>query len=375
MLLLRDMPEQGLRSMERFADELEEGFAAHPAVALRSATVRAWALMSRLGLGRVDGYWKRFVWYPLLARRLRADVYHVADHGYGHVTMFLPPERTVVSCHDLMLLRAAEGAAGFRPRSVSLARLRWSVSFLRRAARVICPTDVTKRDVQRFLGVDPDRLELVPYGVHRRFHPLGEAERAGLRSALPGVGRHVVLHVSTGGPYKNVAGTLRVIAALRSTGGDVTLLRVGRPLERGERALARSLGLDGAVIECGEVSDERLVELYNACDALLFPSFAEGFGWPPLEAMACGLPVVASNCASLIEVLGDAALMAGPDDVSGLAAALRVTLESPDVARRMRGLGLRRVERYRWDRAVEGFARVYGAVAEQAGRVSQVVAA
>ncbi len=375
VLLLRDMPEQGLRSMERFADELEEGFAGHRAVALRSTAVRGSPLARLAGLGRVDGYWKRLVWYPLVARRQRAEVYHIADHGYAHVAMSLPPERTVISCHDLMLLRAAEGSAGFRPPGLALVRFRWSVSFLRRAARVVCPTEATKRDVERLVGVPADRIEVVPYGVHPRFRPLPERERAELRASLGGVGRYAVLHVSTGQPYKNVAGTLRVIAALRGSGVDVTLVRAGAAMDDDESALAGSLDLDGAVIECGQVSDERLVELYNACDALLFPSFAEGFGWPPLEAMACGTPVVASNCDALVEALGDAALMAAPDDVDSLAAALRVTLESPDVARRMRALGLKRAERFRWERVVEGFARVYESVAEEARRVPLAVVA
>lgn len=375
VLLLRDLPEQSLRSMERFADELEEGFADHPAVVLRSMAVRGSRFARLAGLSRVDGYWKRFIWYPLVARGQQADVYHVVDQGYGHLAMSLPPERTVVSCHDVMLLRAAEGAAGFRPPRLALVRFRWSVSFLRRAARVVCPTETTKRDVERLVGVPADRIEVVPNGVHRRFRPLSETERAGLRASLPGVGRHAVLHVSSGRPYKNVAGTLGVIAALRRSGLDVTLVRAGKPMDAAESSLARSLGLDGAVVECGRVSDDRLVELYNACDALLFPSFAEGFGWPPLEAMACGTPVVASNCDALVEVLADAALVAAPDDIDGLAAALRVVLESQDVARRMRALGLRRAERFRWERAVEGFARVYEAVAREAGRAPRVVAA
>jgi glycosyltransferase involved in cell wall biosynthesis len=368
VLLLRDMPEQGLRSMERFADELEEGFAGHPLVALRSTTVHASRMAALPGLRQVDSYWKRFVWYPWAARGTPASVYHIADHGYGHVAMFLPPARTVVSCHDLMLFRASEGSAGFRPRRISLARLRWSVSFLRRAARVVCPTEATKRDAIRCIGVQPDRIVVTPYGVHRRFRPLDDGARAAARKTLPVSAPHAVLQVSTGRPYKNTATVLRVVAAVRTSGIDVALVRAGRPLDAAERSLARSLGVDGAVFDCGPVSDDRLVELYNACDALLFPSFWEGFGWPPLEAMACGTPVIASNCDSLVEVLGDAALMAAPDDIAGLATALRVTLESRDVASRMRALGLRRAERFRPERTIDAFARVYQDVAAEAGR-------
>ncbi len=366
VLLLRDMPEQRLLSMERFAEGLERGFASHPSIRLSATTVRPLLGQTTGAFARVDSYLARFVRYPLSVRGTRADVYHVADHGYAHVAAFLPGERTVVTCHDLTLLRAAEGDAGFRPPWPTLQRFRWSVSFLCRAARVICATESTRSDVVRLLGALPERVALVPYGVAPHFRFVGEAARRELRKTLPAAGQYAVLHVSTGNPYKNVDGTLRVIAALRLCGMDVTLARAGRPLNEAQANLARSLGIAGAVVECGIVSDERLVELYNACDALLFPSHYEGFGWPALEAMACGTPVVVSDCAALSELVGDAGLAAPADDVDGLASALRAALTSDDLAATLRWRGLKRAAGFTWERAIAGYARVYETVAAEA---------
>src|SRR5262249_56552139 len=118
---------------------------------------------------------------------------------------------------------------------------------------------------------------------------------------------------------KNILGVLRVLHGLRAGGLDVRVVRVGRPLAGEERALADKLGITGSVVELGGVPDEQMPALYNAIDLLLFPSLYEGFGWPPLEAMASGTPVVCSRAGSLDEVVGDAALTADPEDLDALA--------------------------------------------------------
>jgi glycosyltransferase involved in cell wall biosynthesis len=165
-------------------------------------------------------------------------------------------------------------------------------------------------------------------------------------------------------PYKNVDTTLEVVAALRRAGIDAALVRVGAPLSSSEQRRAKELGLDGAIVECGRVADERLVEIYNNADVLLFPSHYEGFGWPPLEAMACGTPVVCSNTASLPEVVGDAALTAAPNDVHGLASAVHSILTSRVVADSMRARGLARAAGYTWKRTANAYAELYDDVVQ-----------
>jgi glycosyltransferase involved in cell wall biosynthesis len=223
----------------------------------------------------------------------------------------------------------------------------------------------------RYLSVGEERLSVVPPGVDARFRPLDPEDVRQLRQTTP-LGQRAILHVSTGVPYKNVPMTLRVLGALKEDGLDVALVRVGVPLNASEVSLARRLGVSGQVIECGRVDDDRLTELYNECDALLFPSWYEGFGWPPLEAMACGTPVVTSNTPALAEIVGDAAITASPWDVRGLTSGVRAILDHPEYARKLRIRGLERASHYSWSRTVAGVANVYRKVLEQSGRSAAI---
>jgi glycosyltransferase involved in cell wall biosynthesis len=134
------------------------------------------------------------------------------------------------------------------------------------------------------------------------------------------------------------------------------------PLDADQVKLARELRVEPAVVELGSVTDDRLVELYNASDVLLFPSHLEGFGLPVLEAMACGTPVVASNAPSLLEVAGNAALVAAPTDVRSLSEAVASVISSRPLALELRKRGRVRAAEFAWHRTAREYAAVYESV-------------
>jgi glycosyltransferase involved in cell wall biosynthesis len=356
VLLLRGLEDQP--SMRRFGVELERALRARTRTDVGDSVV-----LAPLGVGRLDPYLARYVRGPAsAARRARSDaVFHITDHSHAHLAALTPSARTVITCHDLTLLRARERTVGFRARPWSAARFAWTTSFLSRAARVVCATEATRRDVLRLRAVDADRVTVVSSGVGDQFRPLGAAVRERVRATL-GISGPAILHVSGGQPYKNVAATLRVLAALRSSALDVRLIRVGAPLTSAEQRLCTELHLDHAVLEMGAVPEARLIELYTAADVLIFPSLAEGFGWPPLEAMACGTPVVTSQDPALVETVGDAGLRADAQDAGGLARAVRSLLLDPELADRMRTRGRERAAGYSWAKTAQGYAEIYEAL-------------
>ena len=143
-------------------------------------------------------------------------------------------------------------------------------------------------------------------------------------------------------------------------------MRTGRPLAGAERALARRLGVLESIVELGAVPDQELVGLYNAVDVLLFPSLYEGFGWPPLEAMASGTPVVCSRAGSLDEVVGNAALTADPEDVDALTWHVRSVLTDEGLRGALVQRGLAHVAQFSWRRTAEQLIEVYRGVAATA---------
>lgn len=371
VLLLRDVPEEQRHSMERYADELESALVARGGLAVRSMAIHESRVGGRLGLPRLDSYLTRFVRYPIAAARERADVYHVVDHGYGQLALLLPKARTVISCHDLMLLVAAEIDMGARADDKTLVRFRWAVSYLRKVARVVCNSRTTQSDVVRLLGIPPERTAIVPYGLNPGFRPLDETERERVRAGFQRrSGEHLLAHVSTGIFYKNVATTLRVLAGLRDAGIAARLVRAGTPLTPEEEELAAELRVEDLVTELGFLDDAELRELYGAADALLFPSFYEGFGWPVLEAMACGAPVVASTAPALAELVEGVGLVAPATDVAGLVRHVRAVLEQPGLAERFRAAGLAHAATFTWSAAAAAVAEIYEEVAEGAGIIA-----
>jgi glycosyltransferase involved in cell wall biosynthesis len=220
---------------------------------------------------------------------------------------------------------------------------------LRQSALIATVSEASRSAIR---AISPDvahRVHVTLPGVAADFVPVPRDDTVLATFGLS-AGRRYCLVVGQGAPYKNHAGALRAFAAAFGANGSLDLVLVrrrsntGRQLER----LARTLGVAERVRFVDQVARKALVQLYAAADMLLHPSLAEGFGNPVAEAMACGCPVITSDCSAMPEVAGGAALLIYPRDTEQIAAALRQVAEDRALAADLRARGLRRAAALDW---------------------------
>jgi glycosyltransferase involved in cell wall biosynthesis len=265
--------------------------------------------------------------------RREAGVADLECMHYPLTTMiprFGPP--AVVTLHDLQHELFPE----FFSRAERAYRRRLYHSAVRHSRLVIVPTEHTKETVVHHLDLDPARVEVIPWGVdHTRFVP----------SQLPR--EPFLLYPANRWPHKNHAVLFEALALVRRARPELTLVLTGAGHEPGGPP-----GVDAR----GHVSDDELARLYATASALVFPSLYEGFGLPPLEAMASGCPVAAARAGALPEVCGDAARLFDPHSPSEIAEAVLEVLERPD---EWREKGLRRAAEFTWEDAARAHESVY----------------
>lgn len=308
----------------------------------------------------LDGRGQRSAWeqtgLPLALGREHATVFHSPHHS---MPMLPGPWKTVVTMHDVtfrLLPWRYTAARRLYMHAVTLLSAR-------RAQHFIVPSQSVAEDFARLYRVAPGRITVVHEAAPATMGVIEDGtvlEEARGRLRLPD---RFVLSVGTLEPGKNRGALLRALASLRRSGLPHTLVVGGQRgwRERERDDLAERLGVAEAVRYLGYVPDADLPLLYNLADAFVFPSWREGFGLPPLEAMACGTPVVASDMPAMPEILGDAALYAAPRRPKAIASALEHVLTDRALHDDLRARGLEQAARYSWERAAEETLAVYRA--------------
>ncbi|HZD95532.1 MAG TPA: glycosyltransferase family 1 protein [Candidatus Sulfotelmatobacter sp.] len=240
---------------------------------------------------------------------------------------------------------------------------------IKSAAAIICGSEHSRRDLITAYKLPSAKVHVIPYGVEHRQFRQGALLDEGWRR-LAGIRDGYVLHV--GGFYerKNIPVLLRAVADLRSRGkwADRQLVLAGAeaPGIMGADEIHRTIAeleLAANIVLPGRVPDEHLPGLYAQAALVVMPSLYEGFGFPVLEAMAAGTPVVASNTSSLPEIAGDAAILVLPSDISGFADAIGQVLGNAGLAAELRGRGLERARQFTWQRTAAATIDVYRSVA------------
>jgi glycosyltransferase involved in cell wall biosynthesis len=309
-------------------------------------------------------HWRKYVSYQRAARGWAGDVNHVIDHGYGHLVSGLPAGSAVVTVHDMGPLWSGRTRFGGREGGwrASIAYSR-SVRAMRRAARVVAVSGSARADLLEYTGWSEDRVAVIHSGVEEHFRPVDDPSPVLDKTGL--AGRRFLLHVGASTARKNLSTVLRALQLLPE---EIALVKAGAPLEAPERALARELRLTERVREIGTVTDADLPALYTAAEALVFPSLYEGFGWPPLEAMACGTPAVVGGIPALREVAGPGAVVVeDPESPEELAAAVEGCLRGSGRREDLVARGLARAAEFSWKKTAAAYLDVYRGILEGRG--------
>lgn len=331
-------------------------------------------------LGKWLFYVDKFVLFPFTLRRVirreRAPgvVAHLCDHSNAMQVRYLSDIPHVVTCHDLMPIRSAKGEIPQNPTSWTGKCFQHLIlNGLKRARFTVCVSSATRRDLLRFTGGSPEQTAIILSSLNYPYTPMPLAEAWERVGALAGGVFSYILHVGGGSWYKNRRGLLQIYAEARRLMAEAgvadlpKLIYTGPSLDAEIRAFAGEYPeLASHVVRLAGVDPETLRALYSGAQLLLFPSWDEGFGWPIIEAQACGCRVVTTAREPMTEVGGAAAYYIDPHDPQGAAAkVVEVLGQSADQHREAVQNGLANVVRFSETQMIDGYIAAYQSVLEQ----------
>lgn len=284
------------------------------------------------------------------------DVFHASHHAQN------PPRRArlTTTVHDMTCWLRPE----LHSRANVTATRRFGELILKRADGILAVSENSRADAAAVLGLDENKIEVVYPGVADAFFEVGAQSVHELRQSLR-LDRPYALFVGTIEPRKNVPGLLAAYASLGPSIREEYELVVAGPIGWADRATLEQLRSAPGVRRLGYIPEDALPALTAGASALIYPSFYEGFGFPVVQAMAAGVPVITSDVSSLPEVAGDAAVLVDPESTAEIRDALERLLTSPSLRERLGGRGRVRARKFRWDttarQSLAFFHRIAGA--------------
>jgi len=300
--------------------------------------------------------WFEQVSFPRACRRQGVELAHVP---YFASPLF-PTTPTVVTVHDLipMLLPAYRGSI------LVCLYTRLVAAAARKADMVLTDSEASKQDIMHLLGIPPERVRVIYLAADDIYQPVLDEHRLTVTRRKYGLPENYLLYLGGFDQRKNVPTLLKAFAQLAKD-SRAFLVVAGRLPEKGSdffpdpRPIVQELGIGERVVFSGWVPEEDKPALYSGARALVFPSLYEGFGLPPLEALACGTPVITSNRGSLPEIVGDGSLLLEPDDVEGLVGAMEKLLNDDTLWADLREKGLAHAARFSWKKTARETLAVY----------------
>jgi glycosyltransferase involved in cell wall biosynthesis len=301
--------------------------------------------------------------YPRIAKkyiREDSDVVHFFSQEETYLAKAIKTSKPkIATCLDLIGLTLQE--YDFLDRKF----IRYSINAMKNVDKIITISDFTKNELINYTNIPPNKIQTIYLGVDDEFKKLTshEIEDTRIEYNLP---NSYILYVGSEQSRKNFISIIKAFYRLKKKYNlkDLKLIKAGSPqISDAQRKkifdLIKELNLEKDVIFTNYVSDEYLVKLYNGAEIFVYPSLYEGFGLPPLEAMACGCPVITSNTSSLPEVVGDAGIMIDPFDVDSLTESMHKILTDNDLKKELSRKSLERAKLFTWKKTADQTLEVY----------------
>lgn len=298
---------------------------------------------------------KTYAWYPYMMNALKEYDLDVVHNPTQVPTLFSSSHKYVMTVHDLTPFLLPKESKLFRPLIYKLLFPRT----YRSSDIIITDSNHTKRDLERCFGTNKN-INVIPLAADRKYKPLDDEKILNVKLKYNLMNPYV-LYVGTLEPRKNIITLLKSFYKLRNRMANYKLVIVGGRGWKYKKIFetVTALNIQSSVLFMGYVPESDLPALYNAADLFVYPSLYEGFGLPPLEAMACGTPIITSNTSSLPEVVGNAGLMIDPYNIDKLADSMYGVLIDEDLQANMIQKGINRAKMFSWERCASETLKSY----------------
>jgi Glycosyltransferase len=296
----------------------------------------------------------RYLYSNLIKREIKKDnVKHITSQQFAYLLKSLKLDKTIITCYDLIPWAYENNRSSF-----------WknNIEGLSKADKIITISDFSKNEIIKYAGYSPDKIEIVYPAVDHNIY-YKTRDKSILKRLNISDSCKIILYVGSEEPRQSVDLLIKAFSELKKQLPEIKLIKIGNPHLYGAREkileLIEKLNLQKDIIFRDYVPEEELPKWYNAADLMVYPCLYAGFGMPPLEAMACGTPVITSNTTSLPEVVGDAGIMIDPQDINTLANNMYNVLTNDGLKEDMSKKGLKRAELFNWNESAAKTKDIY----------------
>ena len=361
-------------SMRRFANMMSKGFKDDGIqTEIWCPTIFFGSLFksTQTGIGKWFSYIDKWLIFPIILKikltkkryKNRNVKFHICDHSNAPYLKYLPKHRTSITCHDVLAIR---GALGYKDAYAPASKMgviyqKWILKNLKKAELLAAVSHFSLNQLQSLCTKEAKHNKhwtVIHNAFNAQFFPLHKEELNKLLSEIGiDLGEKFILHVGTAHVRKNRNFLLNIVDSLGEN-WEGKICFAGMPLDDKLISLSEELNLKDRVISIVKPSHKYLVALYNGAEAFIFPSLSEGFGWPVIEAQACGTPVIASSFEPMPEVSGGAAIHENPKNAKAFAEALLV-LKNDVERERLIEKGFKNTERFQIEKMINSYLKLF----------------